>query len=360
MEKDQTFNTAQSEEKYCVPKGGAPVRLASLSGHTVIIDEIPRQIMAGFEQEALEKGCITESEYLRRQQGYSPLHPPADLPEWLQRLPGVFTLEEAAKIMQTKQESRTQAEHKAIESLLVKLFAYYPPSLDKWPKADPVASYLFGKSVSFVRSDDDEEKPIQCNEVVNFRFIGNVRGRMEKQGLKGKIEILPRRGPHNYFDCKILLYVLDNDSPNGIIFVSPCKREVIDEDSLVITRESLWKYAVAADDSGVQKRLETMTGYGRVENHDEQETCEGMLENIGLLSQKKQAEKRKEYIGKCKELGRDIFDIGARLKKSGASASFIRRELDPEYKKGENKGTTATKGGVFVKKCLENFETNNK
>jgi len=174
----------------------------------------------------------------------SPLHPP---PGWLQRLPEVFTLEEAAKIMQDE-----------VECLLVKLF-----------ENAPVASRRFGRSVSFVRSDDDEEKPFQCNDVVHFLFIGNVRGRMAAQGLKGKIEILPRgttptaipsnpdeQRYHEYFGCKALLYVLDNDSPTGRTFISPRIYDTIGEHSLVVTRESLWEYAVSYVD--LRERLEAM------------------------------------------------------------------------------------------------------
>lgn len=55
---DDPFDTTKSQIKYRVPEGHDPVRLASTSGHVIIVNEEPRYIMAGFEHVAVEKGCI--------------------------------------------------------------------------------------------------------------------------------------------------------------------------------------------------------------------------------------------------------------------------------------------------------------
>ena len=50
-----------TKEKYCVLPGQAPIRLASTSGHVVIVDETPSVLPIEFEREALGKGACTES-----------------------------------------------------------------------------------------------------------------------------------------------------------------------------------------------------------------------------------------------------------------------------------------------------------
>lgn len=49
-------------KKYCVLPGQEPVRLASTTGHVVLVGEIPREIPDIFVQEAKGKGCYTEEE----------------------------------------------------------------------------------------------------------------------------------------------------------------------------------------------------------------------------------------------------------------------------------------------------------
>jgi len=48
--------------KYCVLPGQEPVRLASLSGHVVIIGEEPREIPEMFHAEARAAGCMSDDE----------------------------------------------------------------------------------------------------------------------------------------------------------------------------------------------------------------------------------------------------------------------------------------------------------
>jgi hypothetical protein len=49
-------------EKYCVLPGQQPVRLASTTGHVIIVGETPRDIPTLFIEEARGKGCYTEKE----------------------------------------------------------------------------------------------------------------------------------------------------------------------------------------------------------------------------------------------------------------------------------------------------------
>lgn len=83
------------------------------------------------------------------------------------------------------------------------------------------------------------------------------------------------------------------------------------------------------------------------------------LDNISLLSKKDQAVRRRAFIEYSKAQDVDIYSIGYDLVKTGATASFIRRELDPNYKPGENKSTTSSKGGIFVAKCKKKNEERN-
>lgn len=52
------FDVTRSEKRYQVPEGHEPVRLASTSGHVILVGEEPRHIPVGFVQEALVKGCL--------------------------------------------------------------------------------------------------------------------------------------------------------------------------------------------------------------------------------------------------------------------------------------------------------------
>jgi hypothetical protein len=49
-------------EKYCTMPGQEPIRIASTSGHTCIIGEIPREIPERFVRDAVAKGCFTETQ----------------------------------------------------------------------------------------------------------------------------------------------------------------------------------------------------------------------------------------------------------------------------------------------------------
>lgn len=49
-------------DKYCVLPGQEPVRLASTTGHVIIVGETPRKILPLFIEEARGKGCYTEKE----------------------------------------------------------------------------------------------------------------------------------------------------------------------------------------------------------------------------------------------------------------------------------------------------------
>jgi len=50
-----------AKDKYCVLPGQKPVRIASISGHVVIIGEEPREIPDIFVHEARAAGCHTEA-----------------------------------------------------------------------------------------------------------------------------------------------------------------------------------------------------------------------------------------------------------------------------------------------------------
>lgn len=65
-------DAAFTVKKYRVPEGKEPVRLAGGAGHIIFVDDTPRHIMAGFEQEAIEKGCIAVEQVEAEQSAVPP------------------------------------------------------------------------------------------------------------------------------------------------------------------------------------------------------------------------------------------------------------------------------------------------
>jgi hypothetical protein len=105
-QEDVEFDATMSEKSYQVPEGHESVRLVSTSGHIALVGEEPRHIPVGFEQEALEQGCIATMDKMNTLPIDSKVPP---------------DLSDAGKVLQEAQKRPTPNIDVAVDAVIAKI-----------------------------------------------------------------------------------------------------------------------------------------------------------------------------------------------------------------------------------------------